>query len=93
MIGRGIIDTSYKEVIDVNLNHDAETTLEDTHILNSDVKKISSKSKTSKQNTPTDAKTDLHLSTEHMPTDLEKLVTSNLIEDNISVCDFKTQVM
>ena len=42
MIGRGIIDTSYKEVIDVNLNHDAETTSEDTHILNSDVKKISS---------------------------------------------------
>ena len=42
MIGRGIIDTSYKEVIDVNLNHDAETTLEDIHILNSDVKKNSS---------------------------------------------------
>ena len=51
MFGTRLIDSSYKLVNERNLKLNVETTSEHTHISNSDVEQVSSKSKISKQNT------------------------------------------
>ena len=65
-----------------------EPTPKDT-LSNNDVEQVSSPKKSIFTDTPSD----IHLSTEHKPTALEKLDTSNSIDNNISLCDFKDQIM
>ena len=89
MIGKGLIDSSCKIVNKVNLKLNVETTSEDTHISNNDVEEVSS----ARQSILTDTPSNIHLSTEYMPIALEQLDTLSAIENNISVCNFKDQIM
>ena len=89
MIARGIIDSSYKIVNNVNLKLNFETTSKDTHISNNVIEQVSSP----KQSILTDTPSDIHLSKENQPIALEQLDTSNSIDNNISVCNFKDQIM
>ena len=88
-IGKGLIDSSYKIVNIVNLKLNAETASEDTNISNNDVEQVSSP----KQCILTDTPSDIHISTEHVPVALQQLNASSSIENNISVCDFKDQII
>ena len=56
---------------------------------NNDVEQVSSP----KQSSFTDTPSDIHLSTEHKPIAPEQLDTSTSIYNNISVCNFKDQIM
>ena len=87
MIAKELIDSSYKIVNNVNLK--LEATSEDTHVSNNDVEQVSSP----KQSILTDTPSDIHLSNEHEPIALEQLDTSSSVDNNISVCDFKDQIM
>ena len=89
MIARGIIDSSYKIVNNVNLKLNFETTSKDTHISKNVIEQVSSP----KQSILTDTPSDIHLSKENEPIALEQLDTSNSIDNNISVCNFKDQIM
>ena len=89
MIAKGLIDSSYKIVNNVNLKLNVETTSKDTHILNSVMQQVSSP----KQGILTDTPSDIYLSYEHKPIALEQLDTSNSIDNNISVCNFKDQIV
>ena len=88
MIAKGLIDSSYKIVNNINLKLNVETTSKDT-LSNNDVEQVSSL----KQSSFTDTPSDIHLSTEHEPIAPEQLDTSSSIDNNISVCDFKDQIM
>ena len=88
MIAKGLIDSSYKIVNNIKLKINDETTAKDT-ISNNDVEQVSS----TRQSIFTDTPSDIHLSTEHEPIAPEQLDTSSSIDNNISVCDFKDQVM
>ena len=88
MISKGLIDSSYKIVNNINLKLDVETTSKDT-LSNDDVEQVSSP----KQSSFTDTPSDIHLSTEHKPIAPEQLDTSTSIGNNISVCNFKDQIM
>ena len=88
MISKGLIDSSYKIVNNINLKLNVETTSKDT-LSNNDVEQVSSL----KQSSFTDTPSDIHLSTEHEPIAPEQLDTSSSIDNNISVCDFKDQIM
>ena len=87
-IAKGLIDRSYKIVNNINLKLNVEPTPKDT-LSNNDVELVSSPKKSIFTDTPSD----IHLSTEHKPTALEELDTSNSIDNNISLCDFKGQIM
>ena len=87
-IGKGLIDSSYKIVNIVNLKLNTETASEDTNISNNDVEQVSSP----KQCILTDTPSDIHISTEHVPV-AQQLNASSSIENNISVCDFKDQII
>ena len=87
-IAKGLIDRSYKIVNNINLKLNVEPTPKDT-LSNNDVEQVSSPKKSIFTDTPSD----IHLSTEHKPTALEKRDTSNSIDNNISLCDFKDQIM
>ena len=89
MIAKGLIDSNYKIVNIVDLKLNVETTSKDTQISNNDVEHVSS----SKQSILTDTPCDIHLSTEHEPTALEQLDNSSSIDNNMSVCNFKDQIM
>ena len=65
-----------------------ETTSKDT-LSNNDAEQVSSP----KQSSFTDTPSDIHLSSEHEPIAPEQLNTSSSIDNNISVCDFKDQIM
>ena len=67
----------------------AETTSKDTHISNNNIEQVSSP----KQSILTDTPSDIHLINKREPIALEQLDTSSSIDDNISVCDFKDQIM
>ena len=82
MIAKGLIHSSYKIVNNINLKLNVETA-------SKDVEQVSSP----KQNSFTDTPPDIHLSTEHEPIAPEQLSTSSLIDNNISGCDFKDQIM
>ena len=84
MIAKGLIDSSYNIKLKIN----DETTAKDT-ISNNDVEQVSS----TRQSIFTDTPSDIHLSTEHEPIAPQQLNTSSLINNNISVCDFKYQIM
>ena len=86
---KGLIDSSYKIVNNVNLKLNVETTSKDTHISNNDVEQVSSL----KQSILTDTPSDIHLSTEQEPIALEQLDISGSTDNNISACDFKDQIM
>ena len=88
MIAKGLIDSSYKIVNNINLKLNVETTSKDT-LSNNDVEQVSSL----KQSSFTDTPSDIHLSTEDEPITPEQLDTSSSMDDNISVCDFKNQIM
>ena len=88
MIAKRLIDSSYKIVNNINLKLNVETTSKDT-LSNNDVEQVSSL----KQSSFTDTPSDIHLSTEHEPIAPEQLDTSSSIDNNISVCDFKDQIM
>ena len=88
MIAKGLIDSSYKIVNNIKLKINDETTAKDT-ISNNDVEQVSS----TRQSIFTDTPSDIHLSTEHEPIAPQQLDTSSLINNNISVCDFKYQIM
>ena len=66
-----------------------ETTSNDTHISNNDIEQVSSP----KQSILTDTPSEVHLSNEHEPIALEQLDTSRSIDNNISVCDYRDQIM
>ena len=88
MIAKGLIGNSYKIVNHINLKLNVETTLKDT-LSNNNVEQVSSL----KQSSFTDTPSDIHLSTEDKPITPEQLDTSSSMDDNISVCDFKNQIM
>ena len=90
MIAKGLIDSSYKIVnnININLKLNVETTSKDT-LSNNDVEQVSSP----KQSSFTDTPSDIHLSTEHEPIGPGQPDTSSSVDNNISVYDFKDQVM
>ena len=88
MIAKGLIDSSYKVVNNIKLKINVETTAKDT-LSNNDVEQVSS----TRQSIFTDTPSDIHLSTEHKPIAPQQLDTSSLIDNNISVCDFKYQIM
>ena len=88
MIAKGLIDSSYKIVNNIKLKINDETTAKDT-ISNNDVEQVSS----TRQSIFTDTPSDIHLSTEHEPIAPQQLDISSLINNNISVCDFKYQIM
>ena len=88
MIAKGLIDSSYKIVNNINLKLNVETTSKDT-LSNNDAEQVSSP----KQSSFTDTPSDIHLSSEHEPIAPEQLNTSSSIDNNISVCDFKDQIM
>ena len=89
MIAKGLIDSSYRTVNNVNLKLNVETTSKDSHISNNDVEQVSSL----KQSILTDTPSDIHLSTEQEPIALEQLDISGSTDNNISACDFKDQIM
>ena len=89
MIAKGLIDSSYEIVTNVNLKLNVETSSKDTYISNNVIEQVSSP----KQRILTNAPSDIHLSNEHEPIALEQLNTSSSINNNISVCDFKDQIM
>ena len=89
MIAKVLIDSSYKIVNNVNLKLNVETTSKDTHISNNEVEQVSSL----KQSILTDTPSDIHLPNEQEPIVLEQLDISGSIDNNISVCDFKDQIM
>ena len=68
-IAKGLIDSSYKVVNNVNLKLNVETTSKDTHISNNEVEQVSSL----KQSILTDTPSDIHLPTEQEPIVLEQL--------------------
>ena len=84
MIAKGLIDSSYKIVKNVNLKLNVETTSKDTHISNNDVEQVSSPKQSILTNTLS------NLSAEH---ERIALNTSSSIDSNVSVCDFKDQIM
>ena len=63
MIPKGLIESSYKIVSNVNLKLNVEITSKDTDISNNDVEQVSSP----EQSVLTDTPSDIHLSTEHEP--------------------------
>ena len=71
MIPKGLIESSYKIVSNVNLKLNVEITSKDTDISNNDVEQVSSP----EQSVLTDTPSDIHLSTEHEPIALEQLNT------------------
>ena len=87
MTVKGLIDSSYQIVNNINLQLDVATTSKDT--FSNDVEQVSSP----KQSSFTDTPPDIHLSTEHETITPEQLDTSSSIDNNISVCDFKDQIM
>ena len=89
MIAKGIIDSSYKIVNNVNLKFNVETTSKDTHISNNVIEQGSSP----KQSILIDTPSDIHLSNEHKPIALGQLDTSNSIDNSIFVFNFKDQIM
>ena len=89
MIAKGLIDSSYNIVNNVNLKLNVESTSKDTHISNNEVEQVSSP----KQSILTDTSSDIYLSTEHEPIALEQLDLSSSISNSISICDFKDQIM
>ena len=89
MTAKGLIHSSYKIVTNFNLKLNVETTLKDTHISNSIIEQVSSP----KESILTDTPPDIYLSNEREPIALEQLDTSNSIDNNISVCNFKDQIM
>ena len=88
MIAKGLIDSSYKIVNNINWKLNVENTPKDT-LLSNDVEQVSSP----KQNIFTDTPADIHLSTEHESIALELLDTSSPIDNNIFLCDLKDQIM
>ena len=90
MIGKRLIDSNYKIVNKVNLKLNVETTLKDAHISHNDVEHVYSVSKAKHS---CDTPSDIQISTEHVPTALEQLDTSSAIANNISLCDFKDQII
>ena len=88
MIYKGLIDSSYKIVNNINLKLNVETTSKDT-LSNNDAEQVSSP----KHSSFTDTPSDIHLSSEHEPIAPEQLDTSSSIDNIISVCDFKDQIM
>ena len=82
MIAKGLINSSYKIENNINLKLNVE-------IASKDVEQVSSP----KQSSLTDTSLDIHLSTEHEPVTPEQLNTLSLIDNNISVCEFKDQIM
>ena len=82
MIAKGLINSSYKIENNINLKLNVE-------IASKDVEQVSSP----KQSSLTDTSLDIHLSTEHKPVTPEQLNTLSLIDNNISVCEFKDQIM
>ena len=84
MIAKGLIDSSYKIVNNINWKLNVENTPKDT-LLSNDVEQVSSP----KQNIFTDTPADIHLSTEHESIALELLDTSSPIDNNIFLCDLK----
>ena len=66
MIAKGLIDSSYKIVNNINLKLNVETTSKDT-LSNNDVEQVYSP----KQSSYTDTPSDIHLSTENEPIDPE----------------------
>ena len=89
MIAKGLIDSSYKIVHNVNLKLNVETSAKETYISNNVIEQVSSP----KENILTNTPSDIHLSNEHEPIALEQLNTSSSINNNISVFDFKNQIM
>ena len=89
MTAKGLIHSSYKIVTNFNLKLNVETTLKDTHISNNITEQVSSP----KQSILTDTPPDIYLSNEREPIALEQLDTLNSIDNNISVCNFKDQIM
>ena len=71
MIPKGLIESSYKIVSNVNLKLNVEITSKDTDISNNDVEQVSSP----EQSVLTDTPSDIHLSTKHEPIALEQLNT------------------
>ena len=88
MIAKGLIGNNHKIVNHINLKLNVETTSKDT-LSNKNVEQVSSL----KQSSFTDTPSDIHLSTEDEPITPEQLDTSSSMDDNISVCDFKNQIM
>ena len=88
MIVKGLIDGSYQIVNNINLKLNVVTTSKDT-FSNIDVEQVSSP----KQSSFTDTPPDIHLCTEHETITPEQLDTSSSIDNNISVSDFKDQIM
>ena len=88
MIAKGLTDSSYKIENNINLKINVETTSKDT-LSNNNVEQDSSP----KQSNFTDKPSDIRLSTEHEPIALEQLDTSSSNDNNISICDFKDQIM
>ena len=74
MIAKGLIDSSYKIVNNINWKLNVENTPKDT-LLSNDVEQV----------TPAD----IHLSTKHESIALELLDTSSPIDNNIFLCDLK----
>ena len=88
MIAKGLIDSSYKIVNNINQKLNVETIQKDT-LANNNVEQVSFL----KQSSFTDKPSDIHLSTEYKPITPERLDTSSSVDNNNSGCDFKDQII